>query len=511
MAFQVNVFTNDGLKTLSQISATNRLFIDRVFAIDDVINDNELVSESVAHFAAMKNSNVEAKIVSTGSDPETGMGRIVVSLRNTSSASIIMHTIVVTAHTEVGGVPTSEATFFGCVTNSDLSLPATISNPIKMNIAVAFNFSNDVEIVLSESNPDYLLSDEVSRFVTTHAASGASVGETQEIRGNKKFLDSPTVDIQNDNGLIFGYGNTPQAKITDTGNTGIRFTALGDFADGDQCFEFWGNDTKIMSMIQEPDDTVSVRVDADLWAKNVSTDEIRNYVADLILLGTSISPSTDDVALGHGNAPFANMYSRSLIACDMDQSNSPRVICDSSSIAFIRTTSGIDRRIEISTILENRGPVMQIVAEGRDVMTLQQDNVAVKCGLDVTGTLAANSDLDVAGDVTIDGGLKVNGAMTEGNYTGYLVKPVLNGNMQKGSIAMIALNKNSGNLVSGSAGTLITVNDNNEDIKYYKAFALGGTADNRGLGRGYYSALHAWDASGSTDYTPVMVICIGRR
>ena len=226
MAFDVNIFTDSGLTLLSAVSATKSLVIDTVIPIETVTTDYNLQVQAASYFEGFRSASVNADVISVGTDPASeSNSRIVValSLAGGVTQDVTIRTVVVTAHTEEAGSASTPVTFIGSSDAAGIVVPYNATTTIKVNLALSFAFNRASTVTVAGSIANYLLADEVNRFVTTHALAGATQGDDQVIYGEKRMRHKLMLDGNEGGTLEFWYDADPCVSVAQSNEFGLVF------------------------------------------------------------------------------------------------------------------------------------------------------------------------------------------------------------------------------------------------------------------------------------------------
>ena len=331
MAFNLSKFTNTGLELLSAASATKTLVIDNIYCLSVAIQDADLISQPPSYFAnhANRDRYISASVVSIGNDPNSNLAsRIVIglSLQNVTS-NRTAKTIIITAHYNAQGEIGPEVTFYGLSDSSGVMVPYNSRVPVALQLAISFAFSRTSAITVAGSVENYLLADEVSRFVTTHATNSTVEGEAQTILGTKTFYSEQTIIDGDEGGIIqFNYNGTEYARMGQTNANGLVFKSTKPLDTDDPTFEFYDeNDEMRLGYIGKRDGLATIESDT----MHMGTAYVTNLCAeydDIYLKSDLIPNSNNSYSIGSSSYGLANVYTNGLYA--------HKIACDSSSSAI---------------------------------------------------------------------------------------------------------------------------------------------------------------------------------
>lgn len=318
MAFFINTYTDAGLELLSKLSATAPLIIDRVIPLKQSTTEYNFRRNPISWFDDIAENDVIATVVSAGGDPNSDTkGRIVVNLKTSSSTTTTksIYGLVVVAHTSVAGSNSAAATFFACGTNANdpndkLEIPYNANITVGVNVAITFSCSHSTQIIVGDTTPDYLLADEVSRFVTTHAMSGATQGDNQIIYGEKRYRNTLMLDGSAGGKLEFWYDSDPCVNISQSNEWGLVFDVNHsefDPDDDNKIYEFKGAGREICSLGFK-DGTGSLSGLNFIDTNYLACDSIEAAGSDhKITLDNDLLPGDATVSLGNAVDKFAGV------------------------------------------------------------------------------------------------------------------------------------------------------------------------------------------------------------
>ena len=308
MAFQYSEFTTSGMQLLSAASATKTLVIDDIYCLSSAVSESDLIQSTPAWCAQHPDRlyTVLGRVVSVGVDPNSdGMSRIVIDLSaGQSEADVTVRTVIVTAHSVEAGSESEVQTFYGITDPQGIVVPVGGPVPISQQIAFTFAFSRASSITVADSVSNYLLADEVDRFVTTHSTSSTVSGDDQFIYGVKYFRDGIAIATsQGTKGIQLQEGGQYSGSIaTDTTRgQGIQFVTRRLYdEDGVPVFTFKDNSGSVLAHISYEDSVYGRFTTYKLAAEILcgASSENLNVGANLVsglgyTLGTSDEPWTN--------------------------------------------------------------------------------------------------------------------------------------------------------------------------------------------------------------------------
>lgn len=357
MAFFINTFTDNGLELLSKLSATAPLVIDKVIPLNQSTTEYNFRRNPVSWFENIEETNVTASIVSAGGDPDSDTkGRIVINLKVNSAITnnVNVYGLVVIAHTDIAGTTSTPVTFFACGTdvndpNDVLVIPYNANIPVGINVAITFSCSHSTQITTGDSAPNYLLADEVSRFVTTHAMSGATQGDSQVIYGEKRLRNKLMLDGNEGGNLEFWYDSDPCVSITQSNEFGLVFDIThADFdpdVDGD-LYEFRA-DGRELCTIGVKDGAGNLTGLEYASARYISCGSIEALDANKIYIDSDFVPGDATVSLGNGVEKFASIGAEKVMTNTLSSADAAAITVVESLIPSIWGTQNLGNSTNI--------------------------------------------------------------------------------------------------------------------------------------------------------------------
>ena len=165
------------------------------------------------------------------------------------------------------------------------------------------------------------MQDLANRVVTTHVESDVTVGEDQEIRGNKYFQNGIMLNGQDGRSCIEFTDVYGRQDVACTVSISPQERGIG-IAYGAHLF----TDTDRMLTMELDDGTnlyeltkkrVSYHV-PDLYVDNVTTNSIGVEAGENITLKANITPDDETIFLGTDTKPFDNIYATNLNATNVN-------------------------------------------------------------------------------------------------------------------------------------------------------------------------------------------------
>ena len=166
------------------------------------------------------------------------------------------------------------------------------------------------------------MQDLANRVVTTHVESDVTVGEDQEVRGNKYFIDGITLYNKNNNPFIqitdvYGSQDVFCEMSVLSQEAGIGIAFKGDLLnDTDQVLAIELDDGTSLYSLSKTRAVYSV---PELYVDQVNTNMLVTSV-DSITLKSNIVPESNSVSLGTQNIPFNNIFATNIKCANVDAS-----------------------------------------------------------------------------------------------------------------------------------------------------------------------------------------------
>ena len=196
------------------------------------------------------------------------------------------------------------------------------------------------------------MQDLANRVVTTHVESDVTVGEDQEVRGNKYFIDGITLYNKNNNPFIqitdvYGSQDVFCEMSVLSQEAGIGIAFKGDLLnDTDQVLAIELDDGTSLYSLSKTRAVYSV---PELYVDQVNTNMLVTSV-DSITLKSNIVPESNSVSLGTQNIPFNNIFATNIKCANVDASlitasigfNTTRSFYAFTTSQSTATTEGVD-------------------------------------------------------------------------------------------------------------------------------------------------------------------------
>ena len=206
MAFDVSIYSADGLKLVSELTTSKTLRIKRIF-VDEAQHPAIDIEQPVSWWdveTILTMEKVNATLIAASSIPREGDANqsryvIGIDLKQGQTDDIRVKTIVVTACGVEGGVEGAEVVLFGVSDDEGLQILKNVSGiPIMTCVSIDSSFQNaDSDFSFpTGTNPDFAMQSDLDRFVSCHRLGDTASGEYQEVQGTKRFLDSVFVSME---------------------------------------------------------------------------------------------------------------------------------------------------------------------------------------------------------------------------------------------------------------------------------------------------------------------------
>lgn len=492
MAFNVSKITNTGLELISAASATKTIVIDHIYCLSIQAPEDEILTQPPSYWAnhASIVQGVNASVVSVGVDPNSSsMSRIVLGFTLIGIfASRTVKTVVVTAHSTEAGTDSEEMTFYGMADSTGLAVPYSSKTLITTQLAISFAFSRESSITVSGSVENYLLADEIARFVTTHGTSSTAVGESQDIYGAKTIKD--VLKISNDARLSIQ---------TDEDESHLDF--YYDESNGYHCFDFYNTleDDGVFLELHDSytGDTIATLEKTgsgygmrtqSVIAEEIIVDNLES-VSDTINAYSSIIPAvTDQRDLGASTKRWKAIYTRdatiSSLSCEDAEIESVYTgVIDVATITYSGGSNPVTA--ESSIIPKTSAYVFQSSKDlGASNAIWRYFYVSTVYCTSIYCSQSIGSESSKVSDIYAD---RIHGMTPYPSKTGTTV------NVPFGCFVMAAITRSIKS--SWSIGTDFNVSPNT--VKISKSSDSGWIAGDDYLPEGKYRALHEGNVTGS--------------
>ncbi|CAJ0601084.1 unnamed protein product [Cylicocyclus nassatus] len=262
-------------------------------------------------------ASVNANVISVGTDPTSeSNSRIVValSLAGGVTQDVTIRTVVVTAHTEEAGSVSTPVTFIGSSDATGIVVPYNANTTIKVNLALSFAFNRASTVTVAGSIANYLLADEVNRFVTTHALAGATQGDDQVIYGEKRMRHKLMLDGNEGGALEFWYDADPCVSVTQSNEFGLVFDVThADFdpdVDG-ELYEFKADGRELCTLgVKDGSGSMTGLEYASM--RHISCGSIEAIDASKVYMDSPFVPGDGSATLGDAANHWSTCYANTL-------------------------------------------------------------------------------------------------------------------------------------------------------------------------------------------------------
>ena len=379
MSFDVAQFSQAGLNALAELTATKTLKLKQLF-VDETERYAEDLEENPSWWAtqtATTNAKVNAEIMSIG--VANGQARIVVNLtlKQSQLSTVNVKTIVMSACVVNNGTEGNEITLCGIMDPNGIDVIYTASViKISTKVSFYFKFSNASSITVANAYaPDYVLQGDLSRFVSCHKLNDADAGESQGIKGVKRFEDT----------TMFGQLGSGKCKMTISRDDQYHYTALSAYTQV-------GNNDPIAQTLT-------------FYAYENETDFYNSITTNV-----SISPDHDnaqsDINLGTDDARFTE------VNCDSTYTGYAYVdeeiyLRSGRHTPTICTISANDGAASVKMTTES-GWSIRMTANAADI-TLSGSVVNVACPFIVNGAISNSGNINTSGNVVASGYIQSQG------------------------------------------------------------------------------------------------------
>ena len=316
MAFEVSQFSNKGLELLGQLSSHKSLVIKNILAAETAYTAADF-EQNIAWWTQETNATmakVNASLSSAGHDKDQARLTIKFTAKPGHQDNIGIKTVVVIACGKESGVETDDIVYCGVSDPQGITVLGYKEGGVDVSTAVSlyfkFNAASSITLETNE-NPDFVLHSEMDRFVSCHKVGDVTVGEDQEVRGSKYFIDGIMLNGHEGRSCIAftdAYGIQDIACTVSVSpqerGIGISYGAhlftdtdrilVMDLDDGTQLYDL----TKKRASYHVP----------DLYVDNVTTNSIAVEAGEDITLKANITPLSNDISVGTTATPFNNIF-----------------------------------------------------------------------------------------------------------------------------------------------------------------------------------------------------------
>lgn len=327
MAFEVSQFSTKGLELLGQLSSHKSLVIKNILAAETAYTAADF-EQNIAWWTQETNATmakVNASLSSAGHDKDQARLTIKFTAKPGHQDNIGIKTVIVIACGKESGVETDDIVYCGVSDPQGITVLGYKEGGVDVSTAVSlyfkFNAASNITLATNE-NPDFVLHSEMDRFVSCHKVGDVTVGEDQEIRGSKYFINGIMLNGQDSRPCIEftdAYGRqdiacTVGVMPQDRG-IGISYGAHL-FTDTDHILAMdLDNGTPLYDLTKK---RASYHV-PELYIDGLVTNSINVDTDDDITLKANITPLNNDISIGTTATPFNNIFATKInckeIAC----------------------------------------------------------------------------------------------------------------------------------------------------------------------------------------------------
>lgn len=326
MAFEVSQFSNKGLELLGQLSSHKSLVIKNILAAETAYTAADF-EQNIAWWTQETNATmakVNASLSSAGHDKDQARLTIKFTAKPGQQANIGIKTVIVIACGKESGVETDDIVYCGVSDPQGITVLGYKEGGVDVSTAVSlyfkFNAASNITLATNE-NPDFVLHSEMDRFVSCHKVGDVTVGEDQDVRGNKYFQNGIMLNGQDGRSCIEFtdvYGRQDVACTVSISpqshGIGISYGAhlftdtdciLGmDLDDGTNLYEL----TKKRASYHVP----------ELYVDGLVANSINVDTGEAITLKANVVPVSNNVSVGTDTTPFNNIYATNLNATNVN-------------------------------------------------------------------------------------------------------------------------------------------------------------------------------------------------
>ena len=325
MAFEVSQFSNKGLELLGQLSSHKSLVVKNILAAETAYTANDF-EQNIAWWTqetATTMAKVNASLSSAGHDKDQARLTIKFTAKPGQQDNIGIKTVIVIACGKESGVETDDIVYCGVSDPQGITVLGYKEGGVDVSTAVSlyfkFNAASTITLETNE-NPDFVLHSEMDRFLSCHKVGDLTVGEDQEVRGSKYFLNGIMLNGQDGRSCIEFtdiYGRQDVACTVSVSpqerGIGIAYGAHL-FTDTDRILTMELDDgTGLYDLTKQ---RASYRV-PELYSDQIVANMLVTDT-DNITLKSNIVPNDDNVSLGTDTTPFNNIYATNLNATNVN-------------------------------------------------------------------------------------------------------------------------------------------------------------------------------------------------
>lgn len=318
MAFEISQFSTKGLELLGQLSSHKSLVIKNILAAETAYTAADFEQNIVwwTQETSATMAKVNASLSSAGHDKDQARLTIKFTAKPGHQDNIGIKTVIVIACGKESGVETDDIVYCGVSDPQGITVLGYKEGGVDVSTAVSlyfkFNAASNITLETNE-NPDFVLHSEMDRFVSCHKVGDVTVGEDQEIRGSKYFINGIMLNGQDGRSCIEFTDIYGRQDVACTVGISPQSRGVG-IAYGAHLF----NDTDCILSMELDDGTnfyeltkkrVSYHV-PDLYVDNVTTNSIAVEAGEDITLKANITPVGNDISVGTTAKPFNNIFAK---------------------------------------------------------------------------------------------------------------------------------------------------------------------------------------------------------
>lgn len=320
MAFEVSQFSNKGLELLGQLSSHKSLVVKNILAAETAYTAADF-EQNIAWWTqetAATMAKVNASLSSAGHDKDQARLTIKFTAKPGQQDNIGIKTVIVIACGKESGVETDDIIYCGVSDPQGITVLGYKEGGVDVSTAVSlyfkFNAASSITLETNE-NPDFVLHSEMDRFLSCHKVGDVTVGEDQEVRGNKYFQNGIMLNGQDGRSCIEFTDVYGRQDIACTVSVSPQERGIGIaygahlFTDTDRILTMeLDNGTGLYELTKK---RASYLV-PELYVDKVTTNSIAVEAGEDITLLANITPDDDTVFLGTDAKPFNNIYATNI-------------------------------------------------------------------------------------------------------------------------------------------------------------------------------------------------------
>lgn len=320
MAFEVSQFSNSGLELLGQLSSHKSLVIKNILAAEKAYTADSF-EQNIAWWTQETTATmakVNASLSSAGHDKDQARLTIKFTAKPGQQDNIGIKTVIVIACGKESGVMTDDIVYCGVSDPQGITVLGYKEGGVDVSTAVSlyfkFNAASSITLETNE-NPDFVLHSEMDRFLSCHKVGDVTVGEDQEIRGNKYFQNGIMLNGQDGRPCIqftdvYGVQDIACTVNIDAQERGLSIVSGNHlFNDTDRIFSIeLDNGTGLFDITRQ---RASCHV-PDLYVDNVTTNSIAVEAGGDITLKANITPLNNEISIGTTAKPFNNIFATNI-------------------------------------------------------------------------------------------------------------------------------------------------------------------------------------------------------